>query len=165
MRTASLSGLTLAAALAASSLAFAQETAPPTEAATIEDAAWLAGRWVGEGLGGQVEETWAPPAGGQMVGHFQLVRDGAIVFYEIMVMDVVEGGVRMRVKHFDPDFVGWEEKDDWIAFEPVGASEDGLELDGLSVRRTGPDTAELVVQIRYDDGVRAETLRITRAPL
>jgi hypothetical protein len=157
MRAASILGL--AAAAAVSTLAQSQE------AATIDDAAWLAGRWVGEGLGGQVEETWAPPVGGQMVGHFRLVRDGAPVFYEIMVMDVVEGGVQMRVKHFDPDFVGWEEKGDWVAFEPAGVSEDGLEFDGLSIRRTGEDTAEFVIQIRYDDGVRAETLRVTRAPL
>ena len=31
-------------------------------AANIADASWLAGRWVGEGLGGRVEETWAPAA-------------------------------------------------------------------------------------------------------
>jgi len=139
--------------------------APSAAAQSIENAAWLAGRWTGEGLGGELEETWAPPAGGQMVGHFRLLRDGAPVFYEIMLMDVVEGGVRMRVKHFNPNFVGWEEKDGWHAFEPVSAGPDGLEFSGLSIRRTDADAVEISLQIRYPDGVRTERITMRRAPL
>src|SRR5688572_27278838 len=98
-------------AIAAAFLGTACAAQAQTErAATIEDAAWLAGRWVGEGFGGQMEETWAPPVGGQMVGHFRYWRDGQPQIYEIMLMDVVEGGVRLRVKHFNPDFTGWEER-------------------------------------------------------
>jgi hypothetical protein len=137
------------------------QTAP----ATIDDAAWLAGRWVGEGLGGQLEETWAPPAGGQMVGHFRLMRDGAVAFYEIMLMDVVEGGVRMRVKHFNPDFVGWEEKDGWHAFEPVAATPEALRFRGLELVREGEDALVITLRLHYDDGVRDEVLRMRRAPL
>jgi hypothetical protein len=148
-----------AAALAVPAWSLAQD------AAGIEAAAWLAGRWVGEGLGGQVEETWAPAVDGRMVGHFQLVRDGAVAFYELMLIDEVEGGLRLRVKHFEPDFVGWEEKDGWHAFEPKGATEDALAFNGLTLRRTGEDTAEFVVQLQYEDGVRDEVLRVTRAPL
>ena len=131
---------------------------------TIDDAAWLAGRLVGTGFGGQMEEAWAPPVGGQMVGHFRLVRDGAPVFYEIMLIDVVEGGVRMRVKHFNPDFVGWEEKDRWGTFEPVSASENELVFSSLSIQREGPDDMVMRLRIRYADGPREEVLRFRRAP-
>ncbi len=34
-----------------------------SEPASIEDVAWLAGNWKGEGFGGIVEEAWAPPLG------------------------------------------------------------------------------------------------------
>ncbi len=134
-------------------------------AATIEDASWLAGRWVGEGLGGQIEETWAPPSGGQMVGYFRLIRNGAPAFYEIMLMDVVEGGVRMRVKHFNPDFVGWEEKDGWHSFEPVSATPEALSFSGLVLRRVRPDELEIRLNIRYDTGPREEVVTMRRAPM
>lgn len=150
-----LKTMTFAAALAASPAAYAQ---------TIDDAAWLSGRWVGEGLGGELEEVWSPPVGGQMVGHFRLVREGAPVFYEIMLIDVVEGGVRMRVKHFNPDFVGWEEKDRWVTFEPVSVSENELVFSSLSIQRDGPDDMVMRLRIRYADGPREEVLRFRRAP-
>jgi hypothetical protein len=148
-------------AAAAVSIAFAASAL----AQSIEDASWLAGRWVGEGLGGELEETWAPPVGGQMVGHFRLMRDGQPVFYEIMLMDVVEGGVRMRVKHFNPDFVGWEEKDAWVTFEPSRVSADALAFNGLIIRRTAPDAIEMRLMLRRSDGVHEEILTMRRAPL
>lgn len=132
---------------------------------TIEDAAWLAGRWVGEGFGGQMEESWSPPVGGQMIGHFRYWRDGEPQFYEIMMLDVVDGGVRMRVKHFNPDFTGWEERDEWHAFEPVSASPEALLFNGLEIRREGPDRIVMTIRIRRGETVTEEILRFQRAPL
>jgi hypothetical protein len=134
-------------------------------AATIEDAAWLSGRWVGEGFGGQMEEAWAPPVGGQMVGHFRYWRDGQPQFYEFLLLDVVEGGVRMRVKHFNPDMVGWEERDTWHSFEPVSAGPDALIFEGLEIRREAEDRIVMTIRIRNGDAVTDEILRFRRAPL
>jgi len=158
----------LAFALMNAACAAQAQTAPPAApaaAVTIDDAAWLAGRWVGEGFGGQMEEAWAPPVGGQMVGHFRHWRGDQIVFYEILLMDVVEGGVRMRVKHFGPDFTAWEERGDWVEFAPVSASPDALIFQGLAIRRTGADTIEMTLRMRRGDAVRDEILRFRRAPL
>ncbi len=135
------------------------------QAQSIDDAAWLAGRWVGEGFGGQMEEAWTPPVGGQMVGHFRHWRDGQPRFYEIMMLDVVEGGVRMRVKHFNPDFTGWEERDEWQTFEPVSAGPDALIFRGLEIRREGADRIVMTIRIRNGDQVTDEILRFQRAPL
>jgi hypothetical protein len=93
------------------------------------------------------------------------MRDGQPVFYEIMLMDVVEGGVRMRVKHFNPDFVGWEEKDAWVSFEPESVSADALAFNGLIIRRTAPDAIEMRLTLRRPDGVHEEILTMRRAPL
>jgi hypothetical protein len=113
------------AAVAFSFLAAACAAQAQTQSAvTIDDAAWLSGRWVGEGFGGQMEESWAPPVGGQMIGHFRHWRDGQPQFYEFMVMDVAEGGVRMRVKHFNPDYTAWEDRETWTTFDPVSVSAD-----------------------------------------
>jgi hypothetical protein len=138
--------------------------AQTTQTATIDDAAWLAGRWVGEGFDGQMEEVWSPPVGGQMIGHFRYWQNGAPQFYEIMMMDVAEGGVRMRVKHFNPDFIGWEERGEWATFEPVLATGDRLLFDGLDIQRQGADRMVMSIRIRRGDGVDEEILRFRRAP-
>lgn len=173
-----LTTFTLAVAAFASSCATPEAATAPTtmspaaaptvasaESHPIDRVAWLAGRWIGQGLGGDIEETWAPPAGGQMVGHFQLVRDGAVAFYELLLLDVAEGGVRMRVKHFEPDFVAWEQPGDWHAFEPVSVGADEIAFDGFTIRRVAADEIVMRLTLRYEDGAREEVLRLSRAPL
>ncbi|HTU10271.1 MAG TPA: DUF6265 family protein [Allosphingosinicella sp.] len=136
----------------------------PRAPASIEAAGWLAGRWVGEGLGGQVEESWAPPLGGQMVGHFRLVREGRPVFYELMLIDLHDGGLRLRVKHFNPDFTGWEARDASHVFPPRAAAPGDLRFDGLRYRLEGD---VLVATVRIEQNGRAEdvSFRLRRTPL
>lgn len=157
----------MASLLAALALVFAQAPAPraePPAPVSIEAASWLAGRWVGEGLGGQVEETWAPPQGGQMVGHFRLLRNGVPVFYELMLIDVHAGGLRLRVKHFNPDFTGWEERDASHAFMPRTAAPGDLRFDGLRYRLEGN---AMIATVRIEQNGRAQdvSFRFRRAPL
>lgn len=140
-------------------------TSAAAAAPSIADANWLAGRWVGEGLGGQIEETWAPAAGGQMVGHFQLVKAGEPQFYEIMLLDAQPGGLRLRVKHFNPDFTAWEDKGEWHSFEPVAVEPNLLKFKGLTFDRKG-DHLTITVTFRKKDGTTyQEPLRLRRAPL
>ena len=154
----------IAAALLSAACAAQAQTAV-ADPISIEDAAWLSGRWVGEGFGGQMEEAWAPPVGGQMVGHFRYWRDGQPQFYEFLMMDVVDGGVRMRVKHFNPDMIGWEEKAEWVTFEPVSAGPDALIFNGLEIRREGADRIVMTLRLRRGETVSEEILRFQRAPL
>lgn len=154
--------LALACALFAAACAAQAQTTHPV---TIDDAAWLAGRWVGEGFGGEMEEAWAPPVGGQMIGHFRYWRDGQPQFYEFMVLDVVEGGVRMRLKHFNPDYSAWEDRETWTTFEPVSVSPDAIVFNGLTIRREGEDRMVMTIRIRRGETVSEDTLRFQRAPL
>lgn len=133
--------------------------------ASIDDAAWLAGRWTGTGLGGQLEEVWSAPAGGQMVGHFRLLQDGKPAFYEFILLDVVEGGVRMRLKHFNPDHTAWEDKETWTTFTPVSASPQKLEFSGLTIERKGPDALTMTLKLRRDGKVVDEKLEFKRTAL
>ena len=130
----------------------------------ISDAAWLAGRWVGEGLGGQVEEVWSPPAGGQMVGHFTLVKEGKPVFYELLLLDVAPLGLRMRAKHFNPDFTAWEDKAGWHSFEPVSARPDSIKFEGLTISRNGDELIMLLTLKAKDGTVTDQPIRFRRSP-
>jgi hypothetical protein len=116
--------------------------------ASLTDLAWLAGRWTGEGLGGRIEETWSTPDGGAMVGYFRLVKEDKPVFYEIMTILEIEGGLEMRLKHVNPDMTGWEEKNDFVTFRLVKQDDTGVWFDGLTFRRTGPDAMEGYLALR-----------------
>ena len=67
-------------------LALAADAAPGK--ATLADVGWLAGHWVGPGLGGTCEEVWVPPLAGstEMMGLFRFVKDGKTQFTEHFVL-------------------------------------------------------------------------------
>lgn len=152
------------AALAAETRSLAPGAMPA--AASVADLAWMAGEWEGEGLGGQVRESYSPLADGQIPGHFRLVKDGRIGFYELLTVAQVGNSVEYRVKHFNPDMVGWEDKAQVVRFPLVAAEKDVWYFDGLTIRRDGPDRVVHVVRIRDKDGSDREAnftyRRVTR---
>jgi len=144
----------------------AQDTPPPAPVkATIADAAWLSGRWTGEGMGGRLDEGFADPVGGQMAGYFTLSRGGKPVFHEMILLIEHEGSLRLRVKHFGPDFIGWEEKDRFLDFPLVTLAPGELGFRGMVFRRDGPDRMTLTIRFKSADGAgRDEVLRYRRIP-
>jgi hypothetical protein len=47
-----------------------------------------------------------------MVGPYRgLKTDGSPVFNELLLLREEKGSLMVRLKHFDPDLIGWEEKD------------------------------------------------------
>lgn len=121
---------------------------PP--AASISDAAWLTGRWMGEGLGATAEESWLPPVGGRMAGVFRLVRDGSVQFYELVTLVEEDGSLVLRLKHFGPDLSGWEEKGESVDFPLVRRTADGLWFDGLTIRREGEGHMKIWVALQSE---------------
>lgn len=139
----------------------AEGAAPP--AATVEVMSWIAGRWEGDGLGGQTEEAWSPPMAGEMVGTFRLVRDGKPVFYEFMRLGQTDRGLALQLKHFHPDMTGWEEKDKFVTFRFVKAEGNTVYFEGLTFRRDSPDQLTIFLALKTKDGkVREETFRMKR---
>jgi hypothetical protein len=153
----------LAFLLAALAPAVAQETrtaapgaAPPP--ARVADLAWLAGEWEGEGITGPAREVYSRPVGGQMTGHFVQTRDGGIWFFEIMSIAEVNGSLEYRLKHFNADLSGWEERADVRTFPLVAVEEGAWYFDGLTIRRDGPDGMIGAVRIAHDDGTTSEAV-------
>jgi hypothetical protein len=131
--------------------------------ATLPVMSWLAGQWTGGGLGGQVEEIWSQPQAGAMMGMFRLVREGKTSFYELMTLVEENGSLSLRVKHFNPDLTGWEEKGETVDFPLVAIAGDRYLFDGLTFHRHGSDAVTIYVAISAKDGaVREEAFRYTR---
>ncbi len=87
--------------------------------ATLSAMAWLAGRWIGEGLGGVSEEIWSEPRGGVMMGMYRSLKQDQPVFYEFLMLVEEQGSLVLKLKHFNPDFSGWEEKSSFVSFRLV----------------------------------------------
>ena len=145
---AAIVGLSVATQLEVRRLAEG-EPSPP---AKIEDIAWLEGRWIGEGLGGCAEENLSPPVAGQMMGMFRQTKaDGSLWFYEFYAIAPKAGSLTLRLKHFNPDMTGWEEKDGFVEFPLVAIEKKAVYFDGLTYARRGRNGLTSAVRIG-DDG-------------
>jgi hypothetical protein len=122
------------------------ENAKPA-AARIEDLAWIEGHWRGTGLGAVAEEVWSAPEAGAMMGMFRLIRDGKLSFYEILTLSQEGESVLLRIKHFNPDLTGWEEKDRSVEFRLVRLDPRHAWFDGLTFERSDDDTLRVTVRV------------------
>jgi hypothetical protein len=131
--------------------------------ATLADMAWLAGHWVGPAFGGEAEEIWSPPKAGAMMGMYRLMRDGKPVFYELLTLVEESGSLILRLKHFNPDLTGWEEKLQTIDFRLVGRAEGIVQFDGMSFHRDGDDRMTVYLAIEgKDSAVHEEAFSYAR---
>jgi hypothetical protein len=139
----------------------------PAPAARIADVAWLQGYWVGEGLGGSVEDVWLPPKAGVLLGAFRLVKEGGKPgFYELFAIEEVDDTLQFVVKHFNPDWVGWEEKDKALRIRLSRLEKDEMAFGRIVFQRLGADGLVVKLGIREKGGeIRHETLTYRRKPL
>jgi hypothetical protein len=134
-------------------------SSPP---AKITDLAWLSGYWQGQGFGGACEEVWGKPNLDRMHGYFSFANDKGHVFSEAMLMVEEGGSVVLKLKHFRPDFVGWEEKDKFVSFRLVKLGANEAFFSGLTFRRSG-DKLEIYLKLAEDDGkTREEAFTFSR---
>ncbi|WP_090258844.1 DUF6265 family protein [Roseivirga pacifica] len=150
--------LTLIFAFIASSL-FAQKTIELGDAkspkATLEQVAWIAGSWRGEAFGGQIEEVWTPPFGDSMMGSFKLVNNGKVTFYELCQIKAQNETLILRLKHFDGDLIGWEEKDESMEFPLVKLEKNKAYFDQFTFELVSENQLNMYVVIS-DNGKTEE---------
>jgi hypothetical protein len=155
-------------AVTANTVRLAADAARPK--ATVDAMAWLAGgTWRGDGLGGVTEESWSTPAAGAMMGMFRLVKPAAdsrqqVAFYEFLTFVEQNNTLALKLKHFNADLTGWEEKGGFVTFRLVSVGDDAIYFDGLTFRREGADKMTVFLALRDRDtgNVSEATFRYTR---
>lgn len=131
--------------------------------ATIEDVSFLIGHWIGEGLGACAEELMAPFAGGQIMGMFrQMTAEGDLQFYEFYTIAEKDGSLILRIKHFNPDLTGWEEKGETVDFPLIAIEGTTAYFDGLTFSRQGKKGFASAVMIE-GQGVESFEMRKAKA--
>ena len=79
----------------------------------------MAGTWTLKHKWGDMEEFWGPPMGNNMVSSYRCVKDGKVVFYEFVVIEQTNGLPIMKMRHFNPGNIGWEEKDKPLSYKLI----------------------------------------------
>ena len=159
------------ALLAPASQAEESESSNAPVQATIDDFTWFTGHWLGENNSEEamMEETWGVPHGGLVLGMFRQDSPRQ-TFYELMTLAETDAGsVELRIKHFNPGLVAWEEKDETVLFELVKVAEnhaDFVDEKGthLVYDREGDLLVAALVSER-DGETRRFEFRYRRAPL
>lgn len=114
-------------------------SSPALRAASLADLGWLAGSWRGTIGEDPVEESWLPPVGGAMAGLFRWSKGGQVYLYELLSFEEADGKVVLKLKHFGPGLVGWEDKAAAVVFDLTQTG------DGRAVfEKRGGDPARIV---------------------
>lgn len=137
------------------------QKSPP---AKIQAMAWFAGHWTGDGLGGLSEEIWSPPDHGTMMGMFRFIQQGKPVFYELLTLVEEQGSLMLRLKHFNGDLTGWEEKDKTVDFPLVAVKDGTVYFEGMTFKPEGADAVTVYVAMhnKKDGSVSEEAFHYKR---
>ncbi len=138
------------------------DSAAVAQAATIADFSMLIGNWTGKGLGGDCDENWLGPADNRMHGIFRLVKDGKIVFTEYMSILQDSAGWALKVKHFTPEFIGWEAKDKSVDFRFIRAEKNALYFSGITFLTEGNKLTIYIAFRQKDRSYREEVFTFER---
>ncbi len=129
----------------------------------IEDFAFLTGYWSGTGMGGKSEEMWMPPSDGRMFGIFKQSNESGLIFTEFMEITQADGEFVLRLKHFNPDFSGWEEKTEHLTFSLEGSSENSADFGSLRYKVNATDALQIELDMRQQAGtVKTEIFILNR---
>lgn len=166
LRAVAVLVLALAAPLAAQETRVAPEGHVPPPA-SIEQAEWLVGDWVGTGIdGAEAAESWLPPSGDTMVGLFvQEKPDGGLMFTEHMYLAEEGGSLVLKLKHFNPDLTGWEEKDGMVRFRLLSIEPCAAYFSSLTYRCEAEGGLLVAVRMKSEgDAVEELVFRFKRRP-
>jgi hypothetical protein len=124
----------------------------------IKDLAFMSGHWTTKSAWGEMEESWSDPFGDCMMGAYRCVKDGKIVFYEFIVIEQSKTGPVMKLRHFSPGNIAWEEKDKPYEYPLMFLEEDRARFErpdkktALTFHRTAKDKMMVILERQEKDG-------------
>lgn len=93
-----------------SSVLLAAQSAKSPAEVKLEDLSFICGHNRGELNGAIIDEHWSEVGGDTMIGMFREIKNGKAQMYEFLTIEQTATGLVLRLRHFDPGLVGWEEK-------------------------------------------------------
>lgn len=121
----------------------------PLRLSSLAQLSWLQGAWLGQTETVIVEERWSGLLGGSLMGMFRYIEEGQARFFELMTLEMEDEQAVLRIKHFHPGLVGWEEKDEAVEYVLVSLTAG----EALFLRRK-PANGNWMVYRRTNDELR-----------
>lgn len=136
--------------------------------ASIEDLAWIAGKWKGQLGSSSIEEQWSEPEAGGLMGMFRLVSAGQTRLLEFMTIESEESGIALYLRHFSPGLEARE--DNALRFGLISQTENEATFETMETAgktrllyRMEPDNGLTVVLEKDRDGkTSSQTFHYTR---
>ncbi len=128
---------------------------PPKD---IKALAFISGKWKTTTSWGDMEEYWSEPMGNCMVCAYRCVKDGKVVFYEFIVIEQMPSGPVMRLRHFSPGNIAWEDKDKPYEYNLMFLEADKARFERpdkktyITFHRTGPRTLKVILESQDKEG-------------
>ena len=119
---------------------------------TISDLNFIAGQGIGASNGGSIEEVWSKPTGDSMMGMFRFVKDGSAKFYEFLLIEQTSTGLALKLRHFEPGLIGWEDKTDPYVYPLIDFENDKVvferadKLTRLTFQKTANNTLTVIFE-------------------
>ncbi len=139
---------------------FSVKAQEPGKSELISELASMEGRWVGQAFGGEVEEIWTARTGNTMWGMFRVIKNGQTQLAEIEQLIEQNDSLHYRVRHFNGDFIGWEDKQDYVQFPFVRLIENGVVFDGLKIIFLDENTMKHFIQLSNGKSSEVEQVEI-----
>lgn len=130
--------------------------------ATLDAIEWISGYWKGEAFGGITEEVWTPPSGGSMMCAFKLTVDNVVRFYEMVTITEENGTLMLRLKHFNKELKGWEEKNETVDFKLVKVTDKRVYFDGFTFEKVSDDEINMYVLLEEEEAKEEVTFNYKR---
>jgi hypothetical protein len=96
----------------------------------------ITGNWVYYDDTTYMEEYWSEIVENNLTGTFKLIKNGEVQFYEFMTITASGEDYFLKIKHFDKNFVGWENSDDYMEFKLIKSEQKVLEFHSTSEENT-----------------------------
>ncbi|HKX28451.1 MAG TPA: DUF6265 family protein [Blastocatellia bacterium] len=129
----------------------AQTASEALKQTTLQDLAFISGRWQAAGDNFLNEEHWSAPAGQSLIGMARMMKDGQTRLYELCVIEQTADGPVLRIRHFRAGMVSLEERPEQVTFQLLDFAKDRAVFEAqdkharLIYHRTSPQ--ELVVTL------------------
>lgn len=134
----------------------------PTAQTKIDQFNWLQGNWTAEKWGGTIEEYWTTSSGNAIIGMFRFVKDNSTQFTEHFILCEEDGNPVLKLRHFNADFTGWEDKDTYVTFSFVEMGDNYLQLDGIRYELLDSDQLRVLLEMENDGVVETEEFLFNR---
>lgn len=122
----------------------------------IEKLNFLQGNWISEKWGGTIEEYWSAPNGNTIIGMFRFIKDGELQFTEHFL--VIEEGdkLTLKLRHFNPDFTGWEDQNTFVEFPSVKIDEKLAKFEGISYELIEASKLKILLEMEENGKIEHE---------